>query len=550
VFFETTLTRERIRRETAAGTWSGRMLHDDLADAVRRHPAKTAIIDARGRYTYAELGDAADRAALGLLDAGVRPGDVVTVQLPNWNEFIVAMLAIERIGAVINPIAPIFRDREVALMLGLARPTAVITAERFNRFEHAAMFDRLLADMDGVRCAVVVGGEARGRWTAWDGLLARGGAAERDRRVLDVLGGDPDAISQLIFTSGTTGEPKGALHTPNTLGCAARGAIQSQGLTADDVCHMASTFAHQTGFVYGARLPIHLGATAVYQEAWNGDTFVELVSEHAISYTMGATPFVVDFLRALGSRTERAASLRTFISAGAPIPRPVAEEMRAKVATRLAAGWGMTENGLVTALFPGDPPDKAVTSDGRPFPGMEIAVRTPEGTDAAPGTEGDLYARGPFTFVGYVQGREFTERYFAPGEWFSTGDLAYVDGDGYVRITGRSKDIIIRGGEKVPVKEVEDLILRHAAVRQVAVIGVPDERLGERARACVVLEDAAALDLDGLRAHLRERGVTPQFWPEQLEVLPALPTTPSGKVQKFRLREAAAAAPVRDPTSA
>jgi cyclohexanecarboxylate-CoA ligase len=178
-----------------------------------------------------------------------------------------------------------------------------------------------------------------------------------------------------------------------------------------------------------------------------------------------------------------------------------------------------------------------VTSDGRPHPGMEVRVCDASRKPLPPGQEGDLYARGPFTFVGYIQGRAFTEPFFDAEGWFTTGDLAVMDAEGFIRISGRSKDIIIRGGENIPVKDLEDLILRHPAVREVALIAIPDERLGERACACVVLEGSASFDLEQLRGHLRQHRVTPQLWPEEVAVMPAFPMTPSGKIQKFRLRE-------------
>ena len=535
--FEVTLTRQQVDRNVAGGWWRNLLLNDYLREAVGRHPDKWAATDSRGRLTYAELGRLAECAALGFLELGVRRGDVVSVQLPNWNEFVVTTLALERIGAAINPIAPIYRAREILAMLALARPVAVITAASFRGWDYVAMYDSLWQEVPSLRAGLVVDGPGGGHWTAWPEMLELGARRQDLRAALDWLRPDPDEVFELMFTSGTTGQPKGVMHTANTLGCAAEGAIAGQRLGEADVCHMASTFAHQTGFCYGIHLPIHLGASAVYQDVWAPERFVELVDEHGITFTMGATPFVADTLRAVRGKEAALATLRTFISAGAPIPVPVAEEVSRRLSCHLAAGWGMTENGLVTAVFPGDPPEKVVTSDGRPHPGMEVRVCDSSRNPLPAGQEGDLYARGPFTFVGYVQGRAFTEPFFDPEGWFTTGDRAFMDAEGFIRISGRTKDIIIRGGENIPVKEIEDLLLRHPAVREVALIAVPDERLGERACACVVLEEGASFDVEQLRAHLREHRVTPQLWPEHVEVMAELPMTPSGKVQKFRLRE-------------
>lgn len=537
MLLELTLTREQIERNVAAGWWRNRLVNDYLREAVERHPEKPAITDSRGSLSYGDLGRLTDEAALGFLDLGVRRGDVVSVQLPNWNEFVVVMLALEKIGAVINPIAPNYREREIAAMLGLARPVALVVPARFRGWDYPAMYQSLRDEIGSIQTGVVVDGDARGDWLPWQRLLERGRRRWELRGALDWLRPDPDQVFELMFTSGTTGQPKGVMHTPNTLGCAAEAVIAAQRLTGEDVCHMASTFAHQTGFCYGIHLPMHLGASAVYQDIWEGGRFVELVEEKGITFTMGATPFVADTLRAARGRTEALRSLRTFISAGAPIPVPVAEEMSRTLSCHLAAGWGMTENGLVTSVFPDDPPEKVVTSDGRPLQGMEVRVCDLDRRPLPPGKEGELYARGPFTFAGYIQGRAFSERFFDSEGWFTTGDLAIMDGDGFIRISGRSKDIIIRGGENIPIKEMEDLILRHPAVRQVALIAVPDERLGERACACVVLEEAGVFGLEQLQRHLREHKVTRQLWPEQVEVMAELPMTPSGKIQKFRIRE-------------
>lgn len=517
------------------GQWPGTLLQDHLRRAAAAHPEKPALIDARGRLTYRELAIATDEAALGLLQLGVRGGDVVTVQLPNWNEFVVLRLACERVGAIINPIAPIFREREVRIMLALAEPRVAVIARRFRNFDHPSLYAGLRAGVPSLRQVLEVGDGAEA--DGWQELLGAGREAWAHRSALDWLRPQPDAVTEFIFTSGTTGEPKGVLHTPNTLAAAAEGTLSGMGLGGDDIFHMASTFAHQTGFTYGVHLPLHRGATAVYQDVWDPQRFVELVESNGITYTMGATPYVADTVRALNDEATALRTLRIFISAGAPIPAPLAEEFTRRLPhCHLGAGWGMSENGLVTACFPGDPPSKAWTSDGRPHPGMEVQVRS-EGRVLAPGEEGDLVARGPFTFRGYIQGRRFTDQYFDAEGWFETGDRARLDEDGFIRITGRTKDLINRGGENIPIKEIEDLLLRHPAVREVALVGYPDPRMGERAAAFVVPDAGRTFGIDDLREHLRSHGVTPQLWPERVELRDRFPATPSGKVQRFRLRE-------------
>jgi len=546
MLYETTLTRADADRYRAAGLWPDRLLADDVAAAVARHPERTALVDARGRLTYARLQEQAEHCALGLLALGIRKGDVVTAQLPNWNEFVVLMLALERIGAVINPVAPIFRPRELRVMLGLARSVAAVVPAGFRGWDYPAMYAELRRDAPPLRHLIVVDGESSDTEgvCSWAQLLASGAARTDQRAALDWLRPSPDDVTELIFTSGTTGEPKGVLHTANTLGAAAAAVIRGLDLTEADVIHMASTFGHQTGFLAGARFPLHIGGRGVYQDVWDAAGFVRLIEREGITLTLGATPFLSDTLRAPNLDDHDVASLRLFACGGAPIPQPLAEEAGRRLPCRLTPAWGMTEIGVVTLTFPDDPPARTVTTDGRPLPGMEISVRDAAGAELPPDVEGELYARGAFAFAGYVQGRRFTEQYFTPDGWFTTGDRARRDADGFIRITGRSKDLIIRGGENVLDLLDRDVLLGHPKVRSVAVVGVPDDRLGELGCACVVAEPGETVSLDELRALLAEQQVTRQFWPERLALLAEFPMTPSGKVQKFRLQELLLAEPV------
>jgi cyclohexanecarboxylate-CoA ligase len=327
------------------------------------------------------------------------------------------------------------------------------------------------------------------------------------------------------------------MHTTNTLAASLEAMIHTQQLTANDVFHMASTVGHHSGFEWGVRLALHLGAQLVLQETWDPAVFVHMIEKERITFSLGATPFLADTLRATNLTEHDISSFRIFVCGGAPIPQPLAEEACRRLPCRLVPVWGMTENSAVTAVLPSDPAEQIVNTDGQALPGMEVTVLDDNGAPMAPGQEGDLYTRGAFLFVGYVQGRRFTEHYFTPDGWFATGDRAVMDATGFIRITGRSKDIIIRGGENIPVKEIEDLLLRHPQVRGVVLVGLPDPRLGEIACACVIPESGELLTLEQVRAFLSNERVTRSFWPERVECMDEFPMTPSGKVQKFRLRE-------------
>ncbi|KWX56507.1 AMP-binding protein [Mycobacterium sp. NAZ190054] len=530
--FETLLTRELIDAHTSAGYWTDRTITDHLDEAAAATPDKTAFVDSRRAVTYGELRREVDRCALGLLELGVRRGDVVSFQLPNWIEWVVVHFAASRIGAISNPLIPIYRDREVGFMVGLARSKVLVVPQEFRGFDYPAMVERLRGRWPGLDHVLVVG-------SSWDEFAATPWEERRDPAELTTLRPDPNDVTLLIFTSGTTGEPKGVMHTHNTAIAANNPLPQRLGITADSVIHMASTLAHLTGFLYGARLPVQNGATCVLQDVWDAPRFVELVARHGITYTSAATPFLHDVINAANLADHDLSSLRRFCCMGAPIPRALVREARRKLpGLTVLGGWGQTENALVTLGVPGDPDEKIIDTDGYPWPGMRIRVVDDTGAELPAGSEGRLQASGPFLFVGYAERLDLAREAF-DGPWFDTGDLAVIDADGYLRIAGRTKDVIIRGGENIPVAYIENVLYEHSDIVSAAVVAVPDPRLQERACACVVLKAGAdALSFEKLQAFMAEKGVARHYWPERLEVLPELPCTASGKIQKFALRAA------------
>jgi len=536
--FETILTPELIAGYTDDGFWTGKVITDFLDDAADATPHKVAFIDSRRQVTYAELRREVDQCALGLLELGVEPGDVVSFQLPNWIEWVVVHFAATRIGAVSNPLIPIYREREVGFMVGLAQSKVAVIPAQFRGFDYAAMYQGLHHDWPAMTAVIVVDGAPGQGTTSWADFMATNWSARRDVATLPSLRPDANEVTLLIFTSGTTGEPKGVLHTHNTVVAANNPLPARLGITSDSVIHMASTLAHLTGFLYGARLPVQNGATCVLQDVWDASRFVELVEAHRITYTSAATPFLHDVLNAPNLGDHDVSSLVRFCCMGAPIPRVLVRQARERIPGMVAlGGWGQTENALVTLGIPGDPDDKLVETDGYPWPGMQIRVIGFDGSALEPGTEGRLQVRGPFLFVGYAHRPEMTASSFEDG-WFDTGDLARIDTEGYLSIAGRTKDVIIRGGENIPVAYIENVLHEHPDIDIVAVVGVPDPRLQERACACVVLKPGVEdFTLEELREFLLAKGVAKPYWPEKVLVVTELPRTASGKIQKFALRD-------------
>ena len=536
--FETILTPELIADYTDEGFWTGKVITDFLDDAADATPDKVAFIDSRRQVTYGELRREVDHCALGLLELGVEPGDVVSFQLPNWIEWVVVHFAVTRIGAVSNPLIPIYREREVGFMVGLAQSKVAVLPAGFRGFDYAAMYQGLHHDWPAMTAVIVVDGAPGQGTTSWSDFMATDWESRRDPAALRGLRPDANEVTLLIFTSGTTGEPKGVLHTHNTVVAANNPLPARLGITADSVFHMASTFAHLTGFLYGARLPVQNGASCVLQDVWDAARFVELVETHGITYTSAATPFLHDVLNAPNLADHDVSSLVRFCCMGAPIPRVLVRLARERIPGMVAlGGWGQTENALVTLGIPGDPDEKLIETDGYPWPGMQIRVIGFDGSALEPGTEGRLQVRGPFLFVGYAHRPELTASSFEDG-WFDTGDLARIDTAGYLTIAGRTKDVIIRGGENIPVAYIENVLHENPDIDTVAVVGVPDPRLQERACACVVLKPGVAdFTLEQMREFLQAKGVAKPYWPEKVLVVTELPRTASGKIQKFALRD-------------
>jgi cyclohexanecarboxylate-CoA ligase len=543
--FEMLLTQDKIDKYTGQDLWLNKTLTDYLDETAAATPEKTSTVDSRGSSTYAELKQQVDRCALGLLELGIRPGDMVSIQLPNWREWLVIHLAAIRVGAITNPLIAIYRDREVGYMMKRAGSKALFIPQNFRKFDYPEMVNRLRPELPDLEHVVVLGDSgANGEgFRSWEDFIGTPWEERRDPAELAALRPDPNSLSVMIFTSGTTGEPKGVMHTHNTLVAGSLPWPDKLGMDHNAVIHMASTFAHLTGYLYGVSLPIQLGGTAVIQDVWNAEQFVELVEQHGIQHTSGATPFLHDLLQAGNLSDHDTSSLKHFCCMGAPIPRIMVAEAKDRLpGLSVFGGWGQTECCLVTMGHPSDPLEKVINSDGRALRGMSIRVLDFDGSEAKPGTEGRLQVQGPFLFQGYAGRLEQTRKEF-DGDWFDTGDLAAIDKDGYLRIAGRTKDVIIRGGENIPVAYVENVLYEHPKIDAVALVSIPHPRLQETACAAVVLrEGETEFTLDELQQFLTQKGVAKPYWPERVEVVPEFPRTPSGKIQKYQLREKFSAA--------
>ena len=527
---------DHARRMRAGGFWRDTPYDDCLMQALAAWPDKTALVAYRAdreqprRFSYREYGDFVARCAAALQGLGVGSGDIVAVQLPNWWEFVVVSLAANRIGAVVNPLMPIFREREMGYMLGFGEAKVLVVPKSFRGFDHAAMAHSLKADCPKLQHVIVVDGEGD---DSFDRMMLSG--STRVEAASARPQSDPGATAVVMFTSGTTGSPKGVMHTTNTLLACNRALAGRFGLVSDDVLLACSPLGHMTGYAAMMLLGISLGATIVLQDVWEARRGVQIMGDEGVTFTAASTPFLADIVETVAVGAPRPPQLRNFLCAGAPIPPVLIERAARELDLKVCSLWGMTESLSSTLTEPARAHEKSSKTDGRALEGVDVKVVDLDGQPLPAGQTGRLLVRGAQMFLGYYK-RPDIETFDAEG-WFDSGDLAYADDEGYIRINGRTKDVLIRGGENVPVVEIEALLYQHPAVVAAAVVGYPDPRLGERGCAFVVLRPGMALTLADVQGWMTACKVAKQYWPERVEVLDDLPRTPSGKVQKFKLRE-------------
>jgi cyclohexanecarboxylate-CoA ligase len=521
-----------------------KLIFTQVAAAARQRPDAVAVVSVGPDHepqtlTWRELYEGAQQTAALLRALGVQPGEPVAYQLQNRVEFVTLSVAITMVGAVCEPLMPIFRERELQFMLNRSHARVLFVPARFRRYDHHRLAQTMQERCPALEHVVTfdldydeqVARAAAGKQVAGAAAAPAGAAA--------VTGPSPDldGIAQLLFTSGSTGEPKGVLNSHRALNRAIAIHTRHFGLTADDVIYSPSPLAHQTGFLYGMWLALLLGAKQVIQDAWNPETALAAMHEQGITFVQAATPFLADLVRNVQQGGGVPAALRLFVATGAAIPRELARDARSVLGADVGGAWGSTESCLGTAFVPGQDPELAWQSDGRALDGITVRIVDDGGRPLPAGVEGNFELLSPTMFEGYLERPDLTAEAMTADGYYRSGDLARLDADGYLHITGRVKDVINRGGEKVPVAEIEQLLFAHPAVRDVAIVAMPDPRLGERACAFVVPEDGAALEFGEMQQYLEQQRVAKPYWPERLELVDALPQTPSGKTQKFLLRE-------------
>lgn len=520
---------------------------DDFLALVRTRPESVGIAsyfvdrDEPVALTYTRLGELVDKLALRLVELGVRPGEFVSYQFPNRWEFAVAHLATIRIGAVSNAIMPIYGKREIRFMVERTGSRVCLGLEKFGRSECGALLREVAAEVETLEHLILIDDDDPS--LSLDAQLAGVKVDDAALAVLDRLRPDPDDIEAILFSSGTTGEPKGVLHSFNSTYLATTGCLPFLDMRADDVVLMFSPLGHATGFDYGLVMPLVCGCKIVYLDSWSPEQMLRIAERERVTWTMGSAAFAKDICEA-AERTERTydtSAFRIFASGGAPIPPSLIPRTQRVLGAQMLPCWGMTEVGIATIGRLDDSIEKLSSSDGAPVEGVRLRIVDDEGAVLAANVPGHIEIQASGQHVGFFMNEALYKQSFRDG-WYKTGDLGRLDDDGYVRIIGRSKDLVIRGGENIPIIEVENVLSDHPDISQICIVGVPDERLGERCHAVVVPRVAGQLlDLDDLVEHLRSNHVTKQYWPEFMSLATDLPKTASGKVQRFVVRDQIAA---------
>lgn len=530
---ETILTSELIEKYTKEGRWQGVAHLAVFERNVTFLPDKIAIKDKRSSVTYQELNNKANRLAVALGKLGVTKEDRVAIQLPNWVELGYVYFAACKLGAITVPIVSYYRKKEVKYILEHSEAKIFFVPENFAGFDYASFAQELLNEVPTLQHVIVVRGTA-----PKEGILLLENLLNTAGEVAPYLvKPDPNDLVLLQYTSGTETQPKGVLWTYNVQAC---GAFigQSNGLGTTDIILAVAPVCHAFAFQVGLFMSTWFGATLVMQESFQPEETLELAAKEKATVIAAVPPQIISIVNVVEAKgmEDKLQTVRYFQSAGAACPEAIIRKLQTKFYCGFCTIYGMTENSCISVTNLNDPPELIATTAGHPHPSLEIKAVDDEGNDLPPGEIGELVYRGGTVFAGYFKDLPGTRKLFR-GEWFLTGDLGYVGEDGYVRVAGRKKDTINRGGEKFSPQEVEELLYAHPKVLQVAVVAMPDPRLGERSCAYVVPQEGAFLTLEEITTFLNAKEIARFKLPERLELVKELPMTSSGKIRKVVLRE-------------
>ncbi|HFP6180725.1 TPA: medium-chain fatty-acid--CoA ligase [Escherichia coli] len=530
-----TLTFNEQRRAAyrQQGLWGDASLADYWQQTARAMPDKIAVVDNHGAtYTYSALDHAASCLANWMLAKGIESGDRIAFQLPGWCEFTVIYLACLKIGAVSVPLLPSWREAELVWVLNKCQAKMFFAPTLFKQTRPVDLILPLQNQLPQLQQIVGV-----------DKLAPATSSLSLSQIIADniplttAITTHGDELAAVLFTSGTEGLPKGVMLTHNNILASERAYCARLNLTWLDVFMMPAPLGHATGFLHGVTAPFLIGARSVLLDIFTPDACLALLEQQRCTCMLGATPFVYDLLNLLEKQPADLSALRFFLCGGTTIPKKVAREYQ-QLGIKLLSVYGSTESSPHAVVNLDDPLSRFMHTDGYAAAGVEIKVVNDARKTLPPGCEGEEASRGPNVFMGYFDEPELTARALDEEGWYYSGDLCRMDEAGYIKITGRKKDIIVRGGENIISREVEDILLQHPKIHDACVVAMPDERLGERSCAYVVLKAPHhSLSLEEVVAFFSRKRVAKYKYPEHIVVIEKLPRTASGKIQKFLLRK-------------
>ncbi|HDW3044027.1 TPA: medium-chain fatty-acid--CoA ligase [Escherichia coli] len=530
-----TLTFNEQRRAAyrQQGLWGDASLADYWQQTARAMPDKIAVVDNHGAsYTYSALDHAASCLANWMLAKGIESGDRIAFQLPGWCEFTVIYLACLKIGAVSVPLLPSWREAELVWVLNKCQAKMFFAPTLFKQTRPVDLILPLQNQLPQLQ--QIVGVDKLAPATS---SLSLSQIIADNTPLTTAITTHGDELAAVLFTSGTEGLPKGVMLTHNNILASERAYCARLNLTWQDVFMMPAPLGHATGFLHGVTAPFLIGARSVLLDIFTPDACLALLEQQRCTCMLGATPFVYDLLNLLEKQPADLSALRFFLCGGTTIPKKVARECQQR-GIKLLSLYGSTESSPHAVVNLDDPLSRFMHTDGYAAAGVEIKVVDDARKTLPPGCEGEEASRGPNVFMGYFDEPELTARALDEEGWYYSGDLCRMDEAGYIKITGRKKDIIVRGGENISSREVEDILLQHPKIHDACVVAMPDERLGERSCAYVVLKAPHhSLSLEEVVAFFSRKRVAKYKYPEHIVVIEKLPRTASGKIQKFLLRK-------------
>ncbi|EET0593341.1 medium-chain fatty-acid--CoA ligase [Escherichia coli] len=530
-----TLTFNEQRRAAyrQQGLWGDASLADYWQQTARAMPDKIAVVDNHGAsYTYSALDHAASCLANWMLAKGIESGDRIAFQLPGWCEFTVIYLACLKIGAVSVPLLPSWREAELVWVLNKCQAKMFFAPTLFKQTRPVDLILPLQNQLPQLQ--QIVGVDKLAPATS---SLSLSQIIADNTPLTTAITTHGDELAAVLFTSGTEGLPKGVMLTHNNILASERAYCARLNLTWQDVFMMPAPLGHATGFLHGVTAPFLIGARSVLLDIFTPDAYLALLEQQRCTCMLGATPFVYDLLNVLEKQPTDLSALRFFLCGGTTIPKKVARECQ-QLGIKLLSVYGSTESSPHAVVNLDDPLSRFMHTDGYAAAGVEIKVVDDARKTLPPGCEGEEASRGPNVFMGYFDEPELTARALDEEGWYYSGDLCRMDEAGYIKITGRKKDIIVRGGENISSREVEDILLQHPKIHDACVVAMPDERLGERSCAYVVLKAPHhSLSLEEVVAFFSRKRVAKYKYPEHIVVIEKLPRTASGKIQKFLLRK-------------